>query len=149
MIYQAITQQGAKYGLAGRYGVILSTMENDYDHIVYFEWKLYNGMAGRDGNLYLMYAQFEDPENEGTYESVTCTVRYFRDKAFADVTKDVVVKNYYGKNMFENSGAGVEGRPMTQLNQEDLLTEKIWVADLSNPERSYSSKYSTSQKTAS
>lgn len=56
MIYQSIRQSAAKYGLAGRYGVIESPEEDDVDHIVYFEFQLYNGKAAEDSNLYFMYA---------------------------------------------------------------------------------------------
>ena len=56
VIYQAIRQQNAKYGLAGRYGVIRSPDPEDYDNIVIFEWKLYNGKAAETDNFYMMYA---------------------------------------------------------------------------------------------
>ena len=40
--------------------------------VTVFEWKLYNGNAISTGNVILFYAQFEDPENPGKFESVTC-----------------------------------------------------------------------------
>ena len=46
-------------------------------------------------------------------ETVACTVRYFRQMKHANVDTDVTVKTYYGKNLFENSAAGIIGRPIT------------------------------------
>ena len=56
MIYQSVRQSAAKYGLAGRYGVIESPEDDDFGHILYFEFQLYNGKAAENGNLFLMYA---------------------------------------------------------------------------------------------
>ena len=41
-----------------------------------------------------MYAQFDDPDEPDMMESVTCSVRYYREVEFADVTNDVSVKTY-------------------------------------------------------
>ena len=88
-----------------------------------------------------MYAQFENPDDPGLLETVACTVRYFRTLDFASVDTDVTVKTYYGKNLFENSAAGIFGRPITQLNKEDLVDERIWGPDLADPEISFASEY--------
>ena len=56
VIYQSIRQSDEKYGLAGRYGVIRSADKDDLDHVVVFEWRVYNGLAAQDGNIFLMYA---------------------------------------------------------------------------------------------
>ena len=74
-------------------------------------------------------------------ESVACTVRYFRQMKHANVDTDVTVKTYYGKNLFENNAPGIIGRPITQLNKEDLVDEKIWGPDLGKPEISFASEY--------
>lgn len=74
-------------------------------------------------------------------ETVTCTVTYFRNVEFADTQNDVSVKTYYGKNLFENSSAGVLGRPVTDLNKEDLVKEGVWDMDLGRPEISFASEY--------
>ena len=67
---------------------------DEYDLIVYFQWHLYNGWAAENGNIFLMYAQFDDPDEPDMMESVTCSVRYYREVEFADVTNDVSVKTY-------------------------------------------------------
>ena len=74
-------------------------------------------------------------------ETVTCMVRYFRNVDFSDVNNDVTVNTYYGKNLFENSSAGVMGRAVTELNREDLLENKVWDKDLGRPEVSFASEY--------
>ena len=56
---------------------------------------MYGGLAAPSDSYFVNYAQFEDPLSFGTYESVTCAVRYDRDKTHADFV-DVEVQNYYG-----------------------------------------------------
>jgi len=36
--------------------VIKSAEQGDLDHVVYFEFKLYNGLAADNENLFFMYA---------------------------------------------------------------------------------------------
>ena len=56
---------------------------------------MYGGQAVASDSYFVNYAQFEDPMSFGNFESVTCAVRYDRDKDHADFV-DVEVTNYYG-----------------------------------------------------
>ena len=138
VIYQSIRQSDTKYGLAGRYGVIRSADEDDLDHVVVFEWRVYNGKAAQDGNIFLMYAQFENPDEEGRLESVTCQVKYNRGFSFTnDLENDVSVNSYYGSGLFEKGSSAVKDLVVGDLNKSDRLDDLIWGPDLSNPQTSF------------
>ena len=66
----------------------------------------------------MSYAQFQDPDNFGFYESVTCAVRYDREKSYADFS-DVEVQNYYGEKLFRKGERGVTFTEFDKLNESD------------------------------
>lgn len=116
--------------------------ENVSDEAVtVFEWKLYNGNAISSGSVIFFYAQFEDPENAGKFESVTCQIGYDRKLDFADVTSNVLIKNYYGSQLFRKGEAGVEGIQVGKLNLADRSRVKIWQADKGNDTNNYRMYY--------
>ena len=121
----------------------------DNDLIVYFEWRLYNGRAADNGNIFFMYAQFDNPDDPGKMESVTCAVRYYRTEEFANVANDVSVLTYYGEKSFEDDEDGITNRTVMQLNKDELMATKVWLPDLADPAMSFASEYRPDDYTSS
>ena len=57
--------------------------------------KLVGSNAATSHNLVLLYAQIEDPERPGTFESFTCSSRIDKAKIYLRY-EDVWIKNYVG-----------------------------------------------------
>ena len=57
--------------------------------------RLVGSNAATSHNLVLLYAQIEDPQRPGTFESFTCSTQIDKSKIYLKYD-DVWIKNYYG-----------------------------------------------------
>ena len=86
-------------------------------------------LIGRDAatthNLILLYAQIEDPERPGVYESFTCSSRIDKAKFYLEY-QDVWIKNYNGSRLLkEGSGFDVTGKTFDKLNEADIAGDGL------------------------
>ena len=65
-----------------------------------------------------MYAQIEDPEKPGFYESFTCTVLLDRSYVFVQPA-NLRIMNYNGARTFKDGSAGVTAKNSLTLNEGD------------------------------
>ena len=99
--------------------------ENTYE--MFLSLKLTGAEAAGHTDTITLYAQFEDPENPGVYESFTCSTEIFYDKTYLDYSY-VWVNNYSGSKLLKEGSADVTGKIMQELNESDLVGDGLpWI----------------------
>ena len=133
--------------MKANYGILTVTDGDKSTDLLFMDFFVYGlqpvppAVPVLGGLIIYSYASFEDPDNVGMYQTVSCQAEFQDEDPDEDEwDENPVVTNYYGSNSFEGNANLVGIEKAGELNAGDVDESGPWSAANDDKENVYASE---------